>query len=363
MLAERRALGRRLRVPAADAEDLIQDALMLLVENDHEIAPPARWSWFTTTLRNRRMHVGRDRALAREREPLLEAHFRALASPFEPPDAPILDEQRRSAARWLVAQVHASRRAVAVAHLWEDRTLEEIAADMKLSLGTVRSRWDRAKEDMRAAIEREQKKQGGFAWLVSIVALLFAAWFWLFGRASEGKAASPASDGARASHRRHTRKLLAVAALPLLLSMDAPSQAPLSAEEDPIDVRVALSYTLVPYLSTIAERERDAEQPQRAEPTEAPQRFSNVAPDGKMDRAMLARTAAATAMGKTELTQRILRDHDLMFPRSSYVALRAKSSMARIEGKAPPVQPHGVEYPEARLRASARTYAEQALRQ
>ncbi|MFO0589888.1 MAG: sigma-70 family RNA polymerase sigma factor [Polyangiaceae bacterium] len=363
MIAQRRALGRRLRVPAADAEDLIQDALTLLVENDHEVAPPARWSWFTRTLHNQRMHVQRDRALATEREPVLKAHFRALAPPLESPDAPILDEQRRSAARWLVAQVHESRRVVAELHLWEDRTLEEIAADMKLSLGTVRSRWDRAKEDMRAAIEREQKKQGGFAWLVTIVALLSAAWFWLFGRESHGEAGSPASDGARASRRRHARRLLAVAALPLLLSMEELPQETLSAADEPIDVRVALSYTCVPYLSTNAERETDAAQPPHKERAEAPDHLSNAAPDTRMDRAMLAQAAAATAAGKSELASRILRDHDLMFPHSPYVALRAKLSMARQEGKAPPVQTHGVEYPEARLRASARSYADQALRQ
>ncbi|MFO0591867.1 MAG: hypothetical protein U0441_30245 [Polyangiaceae bacterium] len=344
VLAQRRELSRRLRVPAADAEDLLQDALLLLVEADRKVVPAARWSWFTSTLHLRGMRARRDRQYARNAEPLVMAHLQAQAPPFEAPDAAVLDEQRRAAARWLLAQVHDSRRGVAELYLWQDRALEEIAADMKLSVGTVRSRWERAKEDMRAAIEREQKKQGGFAWLLPVVALLSAAWFWLLGRREDRGLSCSAS--ARSSHRRPARALLAAAALPLLLGMEEPPRAPLSAEEDTIDARTALSYTWAPYLSTNAERERDAGiserergtmQPGHAALSEAPQRPSEAAAEATMDRGMLVHTAAAIAAGKPDLARRFLRDHDVMFPHSPFTALRTELGVAlrSLESRAP----------------------------
>lgn len=319
--------SRRLRVSGPDAEDLLQDALVLLVEHAREIEPRARWNWFSSALQNRRMRLSRDRARAAKIEPLLEGHLRDLPAPFAAPDAEILEEQRRDAARWLVEQVHPSRRRVAELHLWEDRMLEEIAVELSTPLGTIRSRWDRAKGDMRAAIEREQKKQGGLGWLVAIVALLSAAWFWLLGRSENrgvGVESTPRESASSARGRR-SRRVFACAALPLLLSIHEESPQPtLAVDEGAIELGHVFSYAFAPNISVNAEREMEWGHGKAISSKGALVAQEPTDPEIKMARLLLTQASLAVARGDAATAKQMLRDYDRNVTNNFFAPFRTK---------------------------------------
>lgn len=267
VLRDPRRWSRQLRVPQHDTEDLLHDALVRLVEHAHAIDPAARWSWFSSTLQNRKLGLVRDRARARAHEPALEAHLRAQPPPFPPPDAEIPD--LAAAARWLIEQVHPSRRDVARRHLRDMRTLEQIAAETRTPIGTVRSRWERAKQDMRAALHREETKRGRMAWLAALMALLAGLWARLTGPRKGSASAAGARSESDASTRRRGRAavLFASAASAVAIAAHDRWEWPnVGSQDEELARAFEVERAFVPFLSVSAERERDwTAQPPRGE--------------------------------------------------------------------------------------------------
>lgn len=175
--------ARELGVPEQDVEELLQEALLVVVKKAGPVRPELLESWFRGVLWNRKRHLLRAKAIARKFEPLLQAHIEHSAPPAPTSDADLLRRQAISAALWLLSQVHPSRRQVVERHLFDDEPLAEIAESMNLRPGTVFARWERGKADMRAAIERAQKKEGSARWLVALAALIEALWLGFLAKA------------------------------------------------------------------------------------------------------------------------------------------------------------------------------------
>jgi len=181
---------RKLGLPPADADDILQRALVRLLEHRDVIEKGSYPGWFRSVLRHEILTSLR-RALCRELlAPSLEAHAhfdaiqRGPSSPFPSPDSQSLLLDVLVAADWLVQQVSPGRRAVAEqclqriladGELWG---IADIAAGLGLSPGTVGSQWARAKEEMSAALARERHKSGKSP-LAALFGFLAGLWLWL----------------------------------------------------------------------------------------------------------------------------------------------------------------------------------------
>jgi RNA polymerase sigma-70 factor (ECF subfamily) len=358
--------ARRLRVSEPDAEDLVQDALVLVLENEHTIEPRARWSWFRAALQHRKLHFLSDQALAKKYESRLEAHLREQGAPFGAPDSGLARQQTLSAMQWLLEQVHTSRREVAVLHLCEDRSLEEIAEQSGAPLGTVRSRWERAKDDMRSAIERQRAKHGGKSLLLAVAALLTGLWLWIAGRGRRAdvactpvsvRARSRASHSRRDSLSRRTRDggksavqgrepgrrgrvaaLFACAALPAVVTLHDPVTPPdVISNEESATSRFDTLGMFAPYLSASAERERDrdtqAGNPRTVLAEAAPAAESDVERD--FARRPLGRATTALLRGDVAMARDALQTYDFLHPDNPFPAQRAQlaASVAALDAQ------------------------------
>lgn len=232
--------ARALRVSAQDAEDLIQDALLALVEKpDAQPRSPRGWLFGAARLGRRRLV--RARARAALYEPQIEAYLRDLGGSPPAPDEEIDRRERLLAVFWLLDQVKPTRREVAE-HCLFGASSEGLAAELGLPSGTVKSQWRRAKADMRAALDREMARNGDRAWLAALFALVAALWLW-----------------ARRRARARSGQLLACASLSVL----APAHTVLRAESViSMDEEVSSTRPPLPsfalFLPAWAEREREA---------------------------------------------------------------------------------------------------------
>ncbi len=232
--------ARVLRVSAQDAEDLIQDALLALVEKP-EAQPRSPRGWLFGAARLGRRRLVRARARAALYEPQIEAYLRDLGGSPPSPDEEIDRRERLLAVFWLLDHVKPTRREVAE-HCLFGASSEVLAAELGLPSGTVKSQWRRAKADMRAALDREMARNGDRAWLAALFALVAALWLWAMRRV-----------------RTRSGPLLACASLSVL----APAHAALRAESV-ISMDDEVSSTKLPlpsfalFLPAWAERERDA---------------------------------------------------------------------------------------------------------
>ncbi len=323
VLRDPRKWSRHLRVPEHDAEDLLHDALVLLVEHEAAVAPAARWSWFASTLRHRKLGFARDRARARAHDPALEAHLRAQPPPFPAPDAEIPD--RAAAACWLIEQVSPSRRDVARRHLFDLRTLEEIAAETGTPIGTVRSRWERAKRDMRAALAREEAKRGGNAWLVALVALLSGLWVWLTGSRKQPTVAVGAHSEAEAATRQRARTVMLFASAAWVLAAvethDHWEWPEVGSQDEEVARGFEVERAFVPFLSASAERERDwTTPPQRTQAGSDP----GAGKDREMARGLLTIATSAIRRGDVATARDALRTYDFACAANPFAQQRAQ---------------------------------------
>lgn len=170
---------RFLRVPDHDVEDILQDAFVVLLTKAETLGPEVLDSWLRGVVRNKAKHYARAVAIASKLEPLLRAKLESHSSPILAPDAALLRRQAVFAVFWLVEQVEECRREVAERHVFADEPLPQIARSLGEPPGTVNARWEFAKADMRAAVERERRKQGAARWLVMLAALIENLWLWL----------------------------------------------------------------------------------------------------------------------------------------------------------------------------------------
>ncbi len=292
--------ARALRVSEQDAEDLIQDAVLALLEKP-DVQPRSARGWIFGAARLGRRRLLRARARAAKYEPQIEAYLRELGGPFLAPDEEIDGRERLLAVFWLLDQVKPGRRAVAERHLFGASPEEDIAAELGLALGTVKSQWRRAKEDMRAALDREVARSGDRAWLVGLLALVASLWLWITGRV-----------------RRRSGPLLACAALALVVARHDDDRAEalasvarhddraeaLAGEETAAELASPFEVRFAPMLTAFAERERERD----AATSQADPR------DPEAARILLARASAALQRGNRVIARSALAQYRAAYP-------------------------------------------------
>lgn len=133
------------RVPAGvDAEDVVQDVLTRMVEHADDVPPGKVQAWALTTARNAIID------LMRKRRPTTLEEAASVAAPEEDLDAtdlarclqPMLDLLDQED-RWILEQVDAGGMSQA-----------DLARELGVSPSTVKSRVQRARQRLRAVIER-----------------------------------------------------------------------------------------------------------------------------------------------------------------------------------------------------------------
>ncbi|WP_437953409.1 sigma-70 family RNA polymerase sigma factor [Sorangium sp. So ce296] len=158
-----RRLARRFGVPARDAEDLAQDALLRALEADQRIdLGEARASYGATIVLNQaRNHV---RNARRRGEVLTSFDDHELRAEGPTPEEVLRRQQREALIRYLINQVDPKYRDVLIKHGIEEVPLVEIASELGLNPKTVRTQYRRALEDLAAAVERWRARQRSRGW-------------------------------------------------------------------------------------------------------------------------------------------------------------------------------------------------------
>jgi RNA polymerase sigma-70 factor (ECF subfamily) len=262
--------ARILGLPEDDAKDIVQGSLIELWMRRAEVRASSWPAWLWKAAVFRKWAELRRRRTRRAAEPRLASHTELSHEPRPSPESELCDRQMERELRWLVEQVHESRREVARRYLLDEETLKQIAEELGLPEGTVKSRVLLARKDMRAALERRSARERHPAWLAVVkrwpalaLALLVAVWRRLFVRGAEGTAPgrSPPEE-LRAMRARQGRFALVasagIATAGLLASLGAGLEQmeldmALPAEEPTAEQ----TYRFEPYLPAWAERERE----------------------------------------------------------------------------------------------------------
>lgn len=359
----------------ADGEDAVQNALLKLLTAQGDLRPQSRRSWLRASLLHEKLHLHEEAATREKHAAEIEAHLREQAALLPLADAGCLLREVLAAVSWLLDQVqHPERRTVASWCIWRSLFAEQVgfdalAEELGIPRGTFATHWDRAKDDMRAALERERAKSRGRSKLAALFAALAAVWFWLVARgrrlagavagglrrsfpalSSAGRRSrAGAIAGCRATLAALARRgvdvrvrgagprvALACMGLPLAVLSHVPFDAALSSAEV-----FAASYEAIsgeatrevhavrevdrsmygPILSTNAEREREwgsgrAPRAVSAVRAAAPSRqagSSSAQVDSAardFERRMLARVAAAIARGDLDMARDAIRAYD-----------------------------------------------------
>lgn len=336
----------KVRVSPSDAEDLLQDTLLLFLEK-HESIQPGSWrAWILGTLRNRELELFKKQALWRKYEPQLEAHAQHAGPWCAEPDAAIRQEQILFALKWLLAQVQPSRRDVAERYLFDGVTLAAIAAETGSPLGTVRSQWTRAKRDMRAAIERERAELDDL--FVAVMLAILGAWCVWIG-AHVRRTVGVLAGGHRL--RRRAGVAFACALLPLavlrhtaLEPLQPPGAATIAAsfeasagtfagEVQHDTARSDKRLVLAPFLTTNAERELEwGSQPAARRGMPAPPAEDS---ERELGRGLLGRANTALQQGHERIARDALLLYDDEFPDNPFPALRAQVVSALAKRRSP----------------------------
>ena len=168
------ALARRLNVSVDEAREILQRTAHDFLKHSDGIHPAAWWSWWARTLRHRRCDLAREKKRARKKIGQAEHELPALLQRHRSPEAELLRRESAPVVGWLLDQVKPSRREVAERVLFaEGEPYERIAGELSVPVGTVKSRWQRAVEDMRAAAYHKPKEERD--WLrAALLALLFS---------------------------------------------------------------------------------------------------------------------------------------------------------------------------------------------
>ncbi|WP_437965132.1 sigma-70 family RNA polymerase sigma factor [Sorangium sp. So ce260] len=158
-----RHLAIRRGVPARDAEDVAQEALLRGLEADQRIklggdSAPYR---VTIALNQARNHV---RDAGRRGEVLTSFDERELRGEDPTPEDLLRLRQRAELTRRLIAQVDPKYRDILIRHELEETPLVEIAAELGLSVQTVKTQHRRAREELDAQKRRWDAQQHSHGW-------------------------------------------------------------------------------------------------------------------------------------------------------------------------------------------------------
>jgi RNA polymerase sigma factor (sigma-70 family) len=144
-------VARRIVAKSALAEDVVQDAFLQIWRGAAQF-DPARGQgrgWIYTILRNRALNVLRSESRV---DPLDEANLAELPSPDESADALVERLEQSSALKRCLGALDAMRRKMVVMAFSNGLTHGEIAAHLKLPLGTVKSHIRRALQALKECL-------------------------------------------------------------------------------------------------------------------------------------------------------------------------------------------------------------------
>ncbi|KYG03000.1 RNA polymerase subunit sigma [Sorangium cellulosum] len=158
-----RRLAIRRGVPARDAEDVAQEALLRGLEAGQRIEPGRDSAPYRVTiaLNQARNHV---RDAGRRGEVLTSFDERELRGEDPTPEDLLRLRQRAELTRRLIAQVDPKYRDILIRHELEETPLVEIAAELGLSVQTVKTQHRRAREELDAQKRRWDAQQHSHGW-------------------------------------------------------------------------------------------------------------------------------------------------------------------------------------------------------
>ncbi|WP_435018623.1 RNA polymerase sigma factor [Tundrisphaera sp. TA3] len=158
----RPVVGQLVRVARRilDCDDLaweaVQEALLGLWQRDDQ--PPNPRAWLVRSVVHRSLHLRRTLRRRRDHE-AKASRVRPESSDRDDPLRRVLAEEAREKLRDALARLADKHRDVIVLHMWEGLDYETIADRLQVPIGTVRSRLNRAREALRASLDREIRAQ------------------------------------------------------------------------------------------------------------------------------------------------------------------------------------------------------------
>lgn len=126
-----------------DAHDLVTDAVWRAVSSRRWSQVEVQGAYLTRTLVN----LAEDRRRSNQRRARREDRFQASSA-----DSTVTDVERALVVRGALAKLSSAQLAVVYLHYWEDLTLEQVAGQLGVGVGTVRSNLHRAKSRLRTTI-------------------------------------------------------------------------------------------------------------------------------------------------------------------------------------------------------------------
>jgi RNA polymerase sigma factor (sigma-70 family) len=148
--------ARRLRIPAHEAEEMLQEVLVRLWQADVERDRWEGWVWAAMAFR-RLTYLRTTRRHARLEAAVVEHIERQLATP--PPDVVTYQRECELELAGLAEQLGPARREVVRLYLLEEVPMTEVAARLGVSENTAKDRWRLAQIDMRAAWDRQRARE------------------------------------------------------------------------------------------------------------------------------------------------------------------------------------------------------------
>lgn len=142
----------------ADAEDIVQDALLALWERRDQVPPAARPRWLQQAISLRIREHRRSRSAMGRHEARAWEAATGSGRAWAPEDALARAEVAASVRR-LVDGLPPELRAVVLHYFLEEQSMEEVAERLGVGVRTAWSRWWRAKGELRAVVVRARQRE------------------------------------------------------------------------------------------------------------------------------------------------------------------------------------------------------------
>ncbi|WP_437578344.1 RNA polymerase sigma factor [Sorangium sp. So ce887] len=158
-----RRLARRHGVPARNAEDVAQEALLRGLEADNRIEPGGDTAPYRVTIaiNQARNHVRNAHCRG---EVLTSFDEREVWDECPTPEELLRRRQREALMRQLIGQVAPKYRTLLIKHELEETPLAEIAAELGLPLATVKTQHRRARKELERQRRRWAARQHSHGW-------------------------------------------------------------------------------------------------------------------------------------------------------------------------------------------------------
>lgn len=325
-------VARKLHVSRDEACELLQKTAHDFLKEVDIVHKAAWWSWWARTLHHRRCDLAREQKRSRKRAAEAEHQLPATLQPHLSPEAELIRRENAAVVGWCLDQVKPSRREVAKRIVFGEREpYEQIAEELGVPVATVKSRWLRAIEDMRAAALRKPKEERDRLRLalLSLLSLLFAA-LW-------ERRTLPTTPNARAALARRLRHGVAplvacVAAsvvisvhhglpLPVLTFVDLSNAQQMASAPGP--KRAVQTAAVLPGIAAAAPPSPRSAAVPLAAPSVTPTPRSSLA-GLAMARGFLGRATAALRQGNVAAARGALHLYDLRFPENPLPEDRAE---------------------------------------